>query len=378
LCRRLNGSNGYKWYHQLGFVGKVGTVCVRQVSDTLQHDPIGAVWNDVTLNLSGTVYKKSEIVQQDITDAITACENEVAVEALTSYDALTDIAEARDIPQLVNSISSELTKLLKVLHGRYSISDLRSASRLSPLDLLKHSKKVFRKLGEDWMRHRYGIMPLVYSYRDIMKLMKRGEHNTTRKMRNVYARETGTQMPSSTSQYLWSQVSGGTLIRATVFQQFDWRGGSLAAGVGFNPLVTAWELIPYSFVVDWFVDVGTYITRKTTRPSARTTYACISQRSDYTTETYYHFKQDNKTVTYTNRLSDLWVGTTPPAAPSRTIPRPEESQLVKTIHVDSYRRWLFYLGDAQLIPSPSLNWRRLVDSAVMAVNNLGALSRHLK
>lgn len=37
--------------------------------------------------------------------------------------------------------------------------------------------------------------------------------------------------------------------------------GSVAAlikkqGAHFNPVVTGWELVPYSFVIDWFVDVG--------------------------------------------------------------------------------------------------------------------------
>lgn len=29
--------------------------------------------------------------------------------------------------------------------------------------------------------------------------------------------------------------------------------------LGINPLLTAWELVPYSFVVDWFIPIGDFI-----------------------------------------------------------------------------------------------------------------------
>ena len=31
--------------------------------------------------------------------------------------------------------------------------------------------------------------------------------------------------------------------------------------LGSNPLLTAWELVPYSFVVDWFVPIGDFINQ---------------------------------------------------------------------------------------------------------------------
>ena len=31
--------------------------------------------------------------------------------------------------------------------------------------------------------------------------------------------------------------------------------------LGNNPLLTAWELVPYSFVVDWFIPIGDFLSQ---------------------------------------------------------------------------------------------------------------------
>lgn len=255
---------------------------------------------------------------------------------------------------------------------------LRAGARISPKKLLKSSYRSLRKLGSEWMGYRYGVMPLVYSYRDAQKLLRRGKATYNRKVRKVYPVSSGVTFPPNTTTYLWSEVVGDITFRAQVFQYFRWVEAARFAGLGMNPLRTAWELIPYSFVVDWFVNVGDYITRRTSQPLSTMSWACISRRSSYTKQYWVHYKNEDKTVTFANRLPTGWIGGTPPATPSRVISRPEENQLYKQEEVQSYERTLFPLSGAQLSYKPSLNWKRGVDSAVMANNQLRGVIRLFK
>jgi hypothetical protein len=55
----------------------------------------------------------------------------------------------------------------------------------------------------------------------------------------------------------------------------------LANKLGFvNPAVIAWELVPFSFVVDWFVPVGNFL-------SQWTDFVGLSLQNGYTTKSAY-------------------------------------------------------------------------------------------
>lgn len=379
LLRRRNGSNtNVTVYHQYGDVHPVGGTCTAVPTRIEALGPYHTEWNEVTHYYVGPGYTVSEMSQTDIDSAYLSVQNDVASQALTSYDALTELAEAREIPELVRSVSSDLLTILRALRGRFSLSDLRQASHLPILELLKHPKRVLRTLGSQWMRYRYAIMPLVYSYRDILKTVHRGSNITSRKTAVVNPRRTGVTLPSNTQSYYWVETTGNVTIRGSVFQHFDWESGARLAGVGINPLVTAWELIPYSFVIDWFVNVGDYIHIATSQSLATSNWACISRRTSTSQKWWVHYPKQDVILNGANRYCTPWAGSVPPTTPSYTVSRPEESQLLYEVVTDEYQRELFPWSVARLTFSPNLNWKRLVDSAVMVSNQLGTFNKFLK
>jgi hypothetical protein len=354
--------------------------CYVVVDQTLEEGAKTSVWNEVTHESNLTpIYNANAFNGNDLNAAINSAMEAASLEALSSYDILTDVAESREIPRLVTSTSKDLIKIIKTLKRRYSYSDLKAAANITPLALLKASTRSLRKLGSEWMAYRYGLMPLVYSYRDIVKTVNRGQSVRNRKTILVSPRPNSSSPPSSSTSYKWAEIIGDYRVSANVFQYFSFSDNwAQFAGIGFNPLVTAWELIPYSFVIDWFVNVGNQIALNTTLPLSRTRYSSYSIRRKTLKKIWVHYPMSDKTVTFGNVLPTNWVGTTPPATPSRTIPRPNEDQLLQTVETDSYSRTLFGLTDARLTISPNLNWRRLIDSAAMANNLLRAFSKLFK
>jgi len=372
--RVCGGSSGLRPYRQFGSVERVGGYCTPVVS---RVDDLGSqypLWIENYTGFTGNDNVLYAIDTSEITAAKTSVENEAAISALSSYDLLTEIAEAREIPGAVRSASEGLYNILKKLARDFDPKTLRRASRFRPRDLLRHADRVFRTLGSTWMGYRYAVMPLVYSYRDVLKTAQRGVNNTTRNAKVIVPKRTATGVPSSTTDYKWSYDEGSVVVRANIFQHFEWETLAKYSGVGFNPLVTAWELIPYSFVFDWFVNMGDYITRTTAIPCNDGFAGSVSIRSKYTRKTYIHFKSDNQSVTIWNYIPTNWWGSTPPNPPSIPIPRPEESQMIQSIETDAYERNpMFALNAARLQFNPSLNWKRLLDSAVLSSNLLKTL-----
>jgi len=378
LLKREQGQNGIVAYRQYGRVTNTGSQCVPTLLRTEQIGPLFPKWREVTHQFVGLNYLINQIDEADVVKAIASVQSELEAEALTQYDALTDIAQLGDLPALVRDVSGGLYSIIRSLMGRYNINDMRFAASLPIWQLLKHPKKALRQLGGAWMKYRYAIMPLLYSYHDAVKAMARGKDVTTRKTAWVMPTDLKTHLPPSNMNYSYTETVGGVFIRGCYYQHFSMEAIAQMAGVGFNPFVTAWELIPYSFVIDWFVNIGDFITRSTTHSLAQVRYASISRRNSYLTRTYVHYPNESHPVSVALRWCTPWVGPVPPFSPSQTISRPEESQLWKTVEVNEYSRWPVSVGDAQLSFNPSLNWRRLVDSAVMANNRLGRLMRSLK
>lgn len=378
LVRRMNGGSAQQAWEQYGQVVYTPQACVPTPSLTITSGPQYNSWWEVNASASGSVYNTNVFDQAECDEASERVSNECQMESLSSFDLLTEAAEAREIPELVRSTSSGLIQTLKGLKSRHSWSDLKYASKIPPIKLLKHASRAIRSIGSNWMKYRYAIMPLAYSYRDALKTAERVQDMHTKKIRVVRPKDLGVSLPANTVQYIWTEYVGTITYRASAYQFFSWEEMAPLSGLGMNPLATIWELIPYSFVVDWFVNVGDYIARKTSSDLSTFRDACVSRRANYSKLTWVHFKKEDKSLSVANRIPTNWWGSYPPTAPPIVISRPEENQLLLREMVSTYQRWLIGLRDVQLRLNPSLNWKRLVDSAVMANNQLGAFIKLFK
>lgn len=296
-------------------------------------------------------------------------------QAATSYDVLTDISQMQDIPKSITQVTSDLLKVFRSLKSRHGIDVLRRALTSSPLELLKHYEKPLKRFGDEWLNYRYGIMPLVYSYRDILKTINRGQEITARSVRTIYPTTTGSAMPPASSTYKVRDAFGSVIVRGTAYQFFRSDEVARFSGYGINPFVTAWELIPYSFVFDWFMDVGTYVTAVTSQVWSSRRWACLSRRDNYSVRTWVHLPQNNKTYSIANVTPTNWWGSAPPANASVVVSNPEAEHILEETVYDTYWREPIPFTGVAPVFRPSLTWRRLLDGSILTLNQL---SRTLK
>lgn len=191
-------------------------------------------------------------------DVIRSLKNEAGARAMSQLnaadiDGLVEIAEAhkvRDAFRLrLRNFSKYLDKALRVS---------------TPVKLaLMTAKEINELVTSNWLRYRYGIMPNLYLLEDLLVgekvWLKRA---TARGFTNYHSAGSYEVAKSGTfysdihtiDEVYDVTVRAGILYRPDPINRFgfSWR----------RLLPAAWELIPFSFVADWFVNFGSVISAK--------------------------------------------------------------------------------------------------------------------
>lgn len=156
------------------------------------------------------------------------------------YDLLTEVGEFKSTVSFVFGTLGEILRLSAQLKKDMFRARSRPGATLA---------SIATEISNLWMAYRYAVMPLAYSVDDILDY-----HSST------FTPYSTVRKGSSLSHDLelpdgWKASSSiETIDRCYVKTRF---GLELALhDLKFNPLATAWELVPLSFVVDWVFNVG--------------------------------------------------------------------------------------------------------------------------
>lgn len=213
-------------------------------------------------------------------------ETSVAMTALSAELAagissiLVSLAEAdKTVAMLVKAlkiVTKPLTTARQIL--RFSRQDLR--------DPVKR-KKVFDTASDIWLEGRYGWRPLFYDYMSYAELAETPyNHRQTVRSTDIPHNYTGSPAlvrdavlygelgcyVDYTSEYK-AKVRYGQTADFTISSESI---GFIKNLGGLDPLGTVWDLIPYSFVVDWFLNLGDVL-------QATQAYALIDERVGWAT-----------------------------------------------------------------------------------------------
>lgn len=247
-----------------------------------------------------------------------------AAKAYSTWDALTFLAEWKQTKEMFSSALGRLHNATEATNRAYQRKKggavifkptLNAKIAYSNLKSAQLSKKRVKRLADLDLEYRYGWRPVVSDMKNILEAIDR----LRKRFEIVTARSYGSHHYTETETVVKSFNSGAYGLNVETQTDYDIRiRGSVAAKMGsfwshitFNPVVTAWELIPLSFVWDWFFTVGKSLEA-----------ASFSLMADETTSS----GGSRKVITRTYKTTSTWAN-----APLQVIDLKQEGSQVITI-----------------------------------------------
>lgn len=282
LTSRFSGQQNPHWIGQLRSFIQAGTPMVAW-RDELNTAPVGVseklfwdTWTSPTrtslITLEGN-FPTQSMTDASVTSINSASANNLALSDLSSeiYDAHTAfqgstfIGELKDTLRMLRSPAKTLRERFPDLLNSYGKNVKRGTSR----------REASRILGDTWLEWQFGVRPLIQDVDNASKLIHEmyriGSvfNDVTLKGKGKTALTVTADQQSVGASAPF--VLGTRLIhhRVSVRYQAGYRlndnsfANSPYKQAGLSPvdwMPTAWELLPWSFVVDYFTNIGDIIT----------------------------------------------------------------------------------------------------------------------
>lgn len=172
-------------------------------------------------------------------------------------------AERKRTAQLVGDTAMQLAKAVRQVNRGDFYGAARTLGLTNPKGYATKAQRANRPASR-WLEYQYGWKPLlsdVYGSCDALARRDKFDWIVTSKgsTKENIRRSLITGNPTS-APYGYGTATGmrGCFVRIDAVPQNDLLISLTSLGVT-NPLVVAWELVPYSFLIDWFLPVGAFL-----------------------------------------------------------------------------------------------------------------------
>lgn len=179
------------------------------------------------------------------------------------------LASLGELPETVHWMKSLVLRMISILRSFTQKRLLINASKM-----LRSGKSVIDAMSEMWLEFRYAIRPLIF---EMDQARKAWNHILDKALRQT-ARGFSRISPSiDTSTYGVAIGAASGIVsrvhtveanfRAGVLFSVDTDIGKIQSVWGIDhPIEAIWELVPFSFIVDWFFNVGNVLASFTPNP----------------------------------------------------------------------------------------------------------------
>lgn len=171
------------------------------------------------------------------------------------------------LAQLHHDVRDVLGTITELAHAGLAIKHGKFGAAAKALGLNKRDLLSGKNLAQRWLQLQYGFIPMAQDVHDSIKLLQEGFRKVTPLMhstRDIKDAGSFTTVPGlgpGGVDVKWSSV-----FRTKVWYSFEPSFLAHLSEMGLiNPLEVAWEVTPYSFVVDWFMPVGNFLEALTAR-----------------------------------------------------------------------------------------------------------------
>lgn len=165
--------------------------------------------------------------------------------------------------QTVNMVVSALQTVgnvaLDLKRGRFESAARRLGVKPRP------SKLDHRDLAGRWLELQYGWFPLISDVFEAAEAYSVLTQKPRKQQIKVNLRKNGL-VSTSCSPSNWAHDAKYHAVQSIIYELTESLSEARSLGLT-NPAYVAWEKIPYSFVVDWFIPIGTYLDNLNTIPT---------------------------------------------------------------------------------------------------------------